>query len=95
MGKDLIANDKDIPENVSAMVEALPQPGPGIIKLTSSRGNKGTSRSASQRTCSQETRLGQSSHCWDHCIREVLPDNAERERSRDEDSDNEDFDKSN
>ena len=82
----------DIPEIVSAVVEALPQPGPGG-KPPSSRGNKGTSRSASQRTHSKETRPGQSLHRQDRCNWEASPDNAECEESSDKDLDNEDFGK--
>jgi len=83
----------DIPEIVSAVVEALSQPGPGAGKPPSSRGNKGTSRSASQRTRSKEPRSGQSSHRQDRRNREASPDNAEHEESSDEDPDNENFGK--
>ena len=86
---------EDIPEIVSAVVEALPQPGSGTAISVYSRGKKGTSRPVSQKTRSQELRSGQSSRRRDRCSREASPDNAEHEESNDEDSDNEDFGKSN
>ena len=86
---------EDIPEIVSAVVEALPQPGSGTANSVYSRGKKGTSRPISQRTRSQESRSGQSSRRRDRRNREASPDNTEHEESSDEDSDNEDFGKSN
>ena len=86
---------EDIPEIVLAVVEALPQLGLGTANPVYSRGKRGTSRPVSQRTRSQESRSGQSSRRRDRCNQEVSTDNAEREENSNEDSDNEDFGKSN